>query len=384
MVYLDNQATTPLDPRVRLALLEALDQVGNPASAEHSFGWEADKRLARSRAHVASLIQADPDEIFFTSGATEANNIGVIGGALAAPMSRRRVLVSSIEHKSVLESAEWLKTAGYSVEVIPVTTCGLIDPASLRAAIDDSVAIVAIMAVNNEIGTIQPVAKLGSIVREHGALFHVDATQASCAMLINVREWGADTLSLSSHKMYGPGGVGALFVANDARWSPAPRTFGGGQEEGLRPGTVPTALCVGFAEAAQIIEAEGSLERAAIQARRDDLENRLRTIRGDLVVIAAQAERHPGCLNVRFPGVEASELLMRLQPKVAASTGSACTSGLIGPSHVLRAIGLTTTEAGECIRFSLGRFTRQEELGYVAEAIKVAIRAAETTSTLAA
>lgn len=372
MVYFDNQATTPIDPRVSSALSESLSKVGNPAS-EHGAGWDAANRLSRSRDQLAKFIGCDASEVFFTSGATEANNIAVLGGALSSPPDRRRLLVSAIEHKSVLEAAEAAKNHGYSVEQIAVSKDGIIEPAAVERMLDDSVALVAVMAVNNEIGTIQPIQELGRRVQTCGAQFHVDATQAPAAMPIDVREWLADTISLSSHKIYGPGGVGMLFVAGNAPWRPRALLFGGGQEDGLRPGTVPTALCEAFAEATRIIEAEGPMERIRIASLRDNLSGRLQKIYPALIVTSSNVERHPGCLHVRFPGIDAADLLLRLQPGLAASTGSACSSGIIGPSHVVLALGYSAQAADECLRFSLGRFSTEEDLSAAEELISAAI-----------
>ena len=362
MLYFDNFATTPLDPRVRSVMIEALDRVGNAASSEHSFGWDAAGRVELARGQIATLIGADPEEIVFTSGATEANNIAVLGGARAAPPERRRIIISAIEHKSVIEAAEAAEQFGFTVERVGVGPNGLVDPAQLNAMVDDRVAVVSIMAVNNEIGAIQAVEELGRVVRAAGAFFHVDATQAPAAMEIEARSWQADALSLSSHKIYGPGGVGALFIAHDTPWRPSRLMFGGGQEAALRPGTVPTALCAGFGEAARIMLEEGSSERRRVGRLRDRFAERLTMLWPATIITAAGAPRHPGCLHVRLPGIDASDLLMRLQPAFAASTGSACSSGILGPSYVVRAIGYSAAEADECLRLSFGRFTTDEEI----------------------
>lgn len=371
--YLDYQASTPLDPRVREVLFDALASPGNPSSEEHSFGWKAARCVEEARAAVAAALGASAEEIVFTSGATESNNIALLGAAKAAPAGRRRILVSAIEHKSVLAAAEATTPWGFVVELIPANAAGVIEPASLADRLDDDVAVVSVMAVNNEIGTIQPIAELGRMVRNAGAFFHVDGTQALAAVDVDVNAWLADAVSLSAHKIYGPGGVGALFVALDAPWRPAPLAFGGGQEGGLRPGTVPSALCAALGEACRLIRVEGAAERPRIAVLRAQLEVSLRGLLPSLKVTCASTPRHPGSLHLQLPGVSADDLLGRLQPQVAASTGSACTSGVIGPSHVLMAIGLTAEQAAECVRFSLGRFSTQVDVMAASAAIESAL-----------
>lgn len=364
-IYLDNHATTPLDPRVREVLFAAFDAVGNAGSADHAFGWAAARRLASARELIADLIGAIDDEIYFTSGATEANNIAIIGGALNAPIERRRLLIGAAEHKSVIEAAESMAAHGFTVEWLKPNKDGIVDPKALADRLASDVALVSIMAINNEIGTVAPVETYGAIVSAFGSVFHVDATQAATALEIDCRSWRADTISLSGHKIYGPGGIGALFVADDARWRPKSLTFGGGQEGALRPGTVPTSLCEGFGEAARLIAIEGNQERIRISLLRDRLQSGLLALHPDTIVTGENAPRHPGSLHVRLRNVNASELLLRLQPHIAASTASACSSGFIGPSHVLTAIGMTEEEANQCIRFSLGRFSSEDDI-YVA------------------
>jgi cysteine desulfurase len=372
-IYLDYQASAPLDPRVREAMFEAYADPGNPHAEEHAFGWAKARRVEQARVQVAALVGAEAEEVIFTSGATEANNIAVIGGALAAPNKRRRILVSAIEHKSVLEAARSCEDIGFTVEFIPVGADGRLDPTELGRRLAPDVALVSVMAVNNEIGTIQETAILGGFVRMAGAFFHVDATQAPLAVDIDLTRWHADALSLSAHKIYGPNGIGALVLSHGAPWQPRPLIYGGGQERGLRPGTLPAALCVGFGEASRLVAEAGEIERIAVVGLRDCLLHALQRSAPDLVVTCAATPRHPGSLHVRIPGVSASDLLMRLQPGVAASTGSACTSGIIGPSHVVMALGLDAEAAGECVRFSLGRFTTIEEIELAADAFGSAL-----------
>lgn len=369
-VYLDYQASTPLDPQVRDIMLNAYDSAGNASSEEHAFGWAAAELVEKARALVADCVGALAEEVIFTSGSTEANNIAILGAALAAPPKRRRILISAIEHKSVSEAAYAAEKRGFSVELIGVNKDGLVETETLAKLLRDDVAVVSIMAVNNEIGVIQDAPRLGALVRAAGAYFHVDATQALAATKVDIQNWNADSLSLSGHKIYGPGGIGALIVSMVAAWRPEPISFGGGQEAGLRPGTLPVALCAGLGEACRLIT-DGSIEeRRRIADLRDRFHQMLLAHCPELVVTSEKSARHPGCLHVRLPNVDASDLLLKLQPMVAASTGSACTSGVIGPSHVLSAIGMNDTEASECIRFSVGRFTDIEQINSAVTIIK--------------
>jgi cysteine desulfurase len=376
-VYLDNQGSTPVDPRVRATLLAALDKVGNPAAVEHAFGWETAEIVETARSHIASALGADPEEITFTAGATEANNIAVLGAALAAPPDRRRILISAIEHKSVSEAARACVPLGYTVELVPASGAGLIEPGALAAAMGADVAVVSVAAVNNEIGTIQPVHELAAIARAWGAFFHSDGAQALPACAVDLGALALDGFTVSGHKIYAPAGIGALYVARDAPWRPKPLLFGGGQERGLRPGSLSAPLCAALSEAITILAAEGAPERKAVAALRDRFTFLLRRAHPDMLITCTDTPRHPGSLHARFPGVKASDLLMRLQPVVAASTGSACTSGMLQPSHVALAIGMDAEAADECVRFSLGRFTTETEIEIAADAIDAAlIRAA--------
>ena len=362
-IYLDNQAATPIDPAVLAILREAMaTEFANPSSEDHRLGWGARNAVETARGAIAACIGADPEELLFTSGATEADNLGVLGAALGAPPNRRRILVGATEHKAVLESAAAAADHGFSLDIIPVDHDGLIDPAQFQAMLGPDVAVVSIMAVNNEIGTIQDVATLSRLASAAGAFVHCDATQAIAALDVDVTAWDIDAASFSSHKIYGPKGVGALYLSAVAPWRPKPLMFGGGQESGLRPGTIPAPLCIGFAAAMKIMAGNGAPERADVAALRDRLAAGLRIAAPDLVETACTAPRHPGNLHVRFPGINADDLLNRLQPELAASTGSACTSGSMAASHVLRAIGVTDAQAAEGIRLSAGRFTTEDEV----------------------
>jgi cysteine desulfurase len=373
-VYMDYQASTPADPRVVEAMAAYwADQCGNPHATDHSVGWAADKAVEAARAQIATLIRAEPEEIVFTSGATEANNLAVLGIARAAAPERRKIVVSAIEHKCVLGAANAAGSEGFEVVVVPVDRGGMVDPNDVARVVDNRTALVSVMAVNNEIGTIQPLRAIAALCHAHGVAFHSDAAQALSVLPLDVADIGVDLMSLSAHKAYGPKGIGALYVRHGITPRPRPIMHGGGQEGGLRPGTLPTPLCVGFGEACRILSAERDDETPRIVRLRDRLVTGLRALMPNAMVNGAGAVRHSGNLNMMFPGIEASLLLQRLQPNVAASTGSACTSGQPEPSHVLRAIGLTSREAEYCVRFSVGRFTREKDIDEVVSFLREAL-----------
>lgn len=367
--YFDYLGSTPLDPRVRDVMVATWDHPGNSSAQDHAFGWRAAAVVQAARHSVADALGADAEEITFTSGATEANNLIILGAARAAPQGRRRILVSPIEHKSVLSPAQMLAEQGFDLDYVALDDNGLVDLDALRAQLDASVAVVSIMAVNNETGVIQNVEALSGIVATSGAFFHVDATQAPAAIKVDLHAWGCDGASVSAHKVYGPGGIGAAYVSETAPWRPSPLVTGGGQEDGLRAGTVPQALCAGFAKACELLQSQGAADRAHAEQLRDEVLAVLRGRFPNLEVTATQAPRHPGCLHVRLPGVDAADLLLRLQPKVAAAIGSACTSGQIGASHVLRALGWDEAAAGEALRLSVGRFTTEADVAALDDAL---------------
>jgi len=365
-IYADYQATTPADPRVVEKMAPHWRvSFGNPHSSDHFVGWHAAKAVDLSKAVVAGLIGADPDEIIFTSGATEANNLALFGLARRAPAGRRRILVGATEHKCVLAAARALEAReGFTVEEIPVDREGFIDLDALAKMLDETTLAVSIMAVNNEIGTIQDIARVAEIIADSGAIFHCDSAQAACAMDTSELAVHADLISLSGHKIYGPQGIGALYIRRDLHGNVEPIIYGGGQQDDLRSGTVPVPLCVGMAAAAKILQTgEGVEERRRVAGQRDAFVERLLGS-GHLVAISGPTcgRRHPGNANLRFDGFVAQEILGALQPHLAASTGSACTSGIPEPSHVLRAIGLSPEQADASIRFSFGRFTSDAEI----------------------
>ncbi len=368
--YFDYLGSAPLDPRVRDVMVEAWDHPGNSSAQDHAFGWKAAATVTAARHAVADALGAQAEEITFTSGATEANNLLLLGAARAAPSGRRRVLVSPIEHKSVLSPAQGLAQEGFELTYVAINESGRVDLDALRAQLDERVAVVSIMAVNNEIGVIQDVAALSAIVGASGAFFHVDATQAPAAMPVDLHAWGCDAASFSAHKLYGPGGIGAAYLSAAAPWRPAPLVSGGGQEDGLRAGTVPQALCAGFGKACELLQNQGAEDRVHAERLRAKMLAVLRRHFPGAEETAATSPRHPGCLHVRLPGVDAADLLLRLQPKVAAAIGSACTSGQIGAFHVLRALGWDEAAAGEALRFSVGRFTTEADVALLDDALE--------------
>ena len=374
-IYMDYQASTPADPRVVEAMQPYWSiMYGNPHSADHAFGWNADAAVEVAREQVAALIGADADEIVFTSGATEANNLAVLGIARGSPPERRRIVVSAIEHKCVLAAARAAAEEGFEVITVPVGADGIVDPRAVAAVVDERVALVSVMAVNNEIGTVQPLHEIAELCAAAGVVFHTDAAQALSVLPIDAGRLGADLISLSGHKAYGPKGIGALYVRRGAPVRPRPIIHGGGQEGGLRSGTLPTPLCVGFGAACHILTDERDSEVRRVRMLRDRFLVRLREVAPGLRVNGDLASRHPGNLNARFPTLDAELLLQRLQPGLAASTGSACTSGQPEPSHVLRAIGLSQEQAESSVRFSIGRFTTDTDI----EAAAIILNAAVT------
>ncbi|MEA3013339.1 MAG: cysteine desulfurase [Sphingomonadales bacterium] len=366
-VYMDYQASTPVDPKVFSEMAHFFGAgFGNPHSAQHASGWKAAAAVEKAARQIGRLIGADPDEIFFTSGATEANNMALLGLARRqAGGKRRRILLSAIEHKSVLALGRILgQQYQYEVEVLPVDGEGRLDLNCLADAISDDVLAVSVMAVNNEIGTIQDIASVSRAARSCGAYFHCDAAQAPLSMDIANLQGAADFISLSGHKMYGPMGIGALYIRRELQDAVEPLIYGGGQQQGLRSGTLPLPLCVGMGEAAELlVKPEAEIEREAIRRRRDNFVQRLMGLGWPVEVNGPPGpDRHPGNANVRFTGFDALDILAAVQPRLAASTGSACTSGIPEPSHVLRAIGLSAGESEASIRFSIGRFTTDDDI----------------------
>ena len=365
-IYADYQATTPVDPRVMAKMAPYWEKsFGNPHSSDHVIGWQAEKAVRDAASSIAALIGADPDEIIFTSGATEANNLALLGLARRAPAGLRRILVSAIEHKCVLAAARALSAReGFTVETVPVDGEGLIDLDALERCLDQSVLVLSVMAVNNEVGTIQDIPRIAERLAPHDILLHCDAAQAPCAINMSNLAAHADLVSLSGHKMYGPPGIGTLYIRRDLQERIEPLIYGGGQQEGLRSGTVPMPLCVGMGAAAEFLVGREALEeRTRVTRQRDSFIGHLQHRHAPVTVNgSAGNRRHPGNANVRFDGFNAQDILGGLQPRLAASTGAACASGIPEPSHVLRALGLTATESDASIRFSFGRFTTDDDI----------------------
>ncbi|GIL81259.1 hypothetical protein Vretimale_1181 [Volvox reticuliferus] len=363
-LYLDMQATTPMDPRVMDAMLPYMtEQFGNPHSRTHLYGWESEEAVEDARSKIARLIGADPKEIIFTSGATESNNTAIKGVATFLKDKKKHIITTQTEHKCVLDSCRWLQQRGWDVTYLPVQPDGLLDLSVLEAGIRPDTALVSVMAVNNEIGVVQPLKEIGAICRSKGVYFHTDGAQAVGKIPLDVNAAKIDLMSISGHKIYGPKGVGALYVRRRPRVRLEPLMSGGGQERGLRSGTVPTPLVVGLGAACEVAQRE--LEGDLRHVRR--LEERLRTgITSQLqgVVLngpADRANRYPGNLNLSFAYVEGESLIMGLK-EIAVSSGSACTSASLEPSYVLRALGVEEELAHTSIRYGMGRFTTDEEV----------------------
>jgi cysteine desulfurase len=373
-IYLDNQATTPTDPRVAAQMAEFLrpDRVGNPHS-EHFAGRHVANAVEAARKDVADLIGGEPEEIIFTSGATEANNIAIQGIAKALRGKRQHFVTSAAEHKCVLETFEFLRREGCEIDVVPVDRNGLVDLEVLRAKVSDRTALVSIMSANNEIGTIQPVAEIGNICRRHGAIFHTDAAQAAGKISFDVRAIGADLVSLSGHKIYAPIGTGALFVSDESPVRPLPLFYGGGQERGLRSGTLAAHLAIAMGTAATLALSEMETDAARCSALRELFLRKVHDRVPNVRVNAEKAPRLSGNLSLTLPGIDADRLVGALQPDVAISTNAACASGVLQPSHVLLAIGLSLEEAASTIRVGFGRFNSTDDARRAAELLTMRI-----------
>jgi cysteine desulfurase len=370
-VYLDSHATTPVDRRVLDAMLPYFTEAfGNPASSSHAFGWKAQEAVERARREVAGLVGASAREIVFTSGATESNNFALRGACDVAPAGRRHLVTSAIEHKSVLEAARCLEKQGWRLTVLPVQADGRLDLDLVRGAVTPETAIVSVMAANNEIGVLQPLADIGALAHAAGALFHVDAAQAVGKIPIDVEAMQIDLLSLTGHKMYGPKGCGALFVRK--RTELAPLIAGGGQERGLRSGTLNVPGIVGLGQACRICREEMAEEAARLGSMRDRLLDGLRTALDGIHVNGSLEHRLPHNLHVTFAGVDGDALIIGISD-IAVSSGSACSSASASPSHVLQAIGASDAPSAS-IRFGLGRLTTDEDIDYTIERFTAVVR----------
>src|SRR5262245_10307142 len=366
-IYLDYQATTPTDPRVVEAMLPYFTtHFGNPHSRNHSYGWEAEKAVERARAQVASIIGADEKEIIFTSGATESNNLALKGVAHFYKGKKNHVITVVTEHKCVLDSCRHLELEGFEVTYLPVKQNGLIDLEQLKAAIRPDTCIVSVMAVNNEIGVIQPLAEIGKICRERKVYFHTDAAQAVGKIPLDVEAMNIDLMSISGHKIYGPKGIGALYVRRKPRVRLVPLIVGGGQERGFRSGTLPTPLCVGLGEAAEIAMKEMDGEGKRLKKLQARLLKGLQDKLPEIYVNGDLEQRIPGNLNISFAYVEGESLMMGIKG-LSVSSGSACTSASLEPSYVLRALGVDEELAHTSLRIGLGRFTTEQEVDTAVE-----------------
>lgn len=363
-VYLDYSATTPVDPRVAEKMIPYLcEKFGNPASRSHAYGWEAEKAVEEARAEVARYINADPREIVWTSGATEADNLAIKGGAHFYKDKGKHLITVKTEHKAVLDSMRHLETEGFEVTYMDVEENGLLDLAKLEAAIRPDTTLVSVMAVNNEIGVIQDIAAIGEMCRRHGVLYHCDATQAVGKMDLDTEKLKIDLMSLSGHKVYGPKGIGALYVRRKPRVRIEPQIHGGGHERGMRSGTLPTHQIVGMGEAYRLARLEQAEEIKRIAALRDRLKDGIEKNIPEIVINGDMEHRVCSNLNVSFNFIEGESLMMAVKD-LAVSSGSACTSASLEPSYVLKSLGRSDELAHSSIRFTLGRFTTEEEIDF--------------------
>ncbi len=368
-IYMDNHATTPTDPRVVEAMLPYFTELfGNAASRSHSFGWSAEKAVELAREQVAALIGASGKEIVWTSGATESDNLAIKGAAEFNRDRGNHIITAQTEHKAVLDTCKRLEKDGFEVTYLPVGKDGRVDPETVRAAMTDKTTVVSIMHANNEIGVVNPIEEIGAAVKARGATFHVDAVQSVGKIPFDVNAAKADLVSVSAHKMYGPKGVGALYVRRKPRVRITAQIDGGGHERGMRSGTLNVPGIVGFGKAAELCAAEMESEAKRLFALRERLRNGIQSQVTDTYVNGSMEHRLPGSLNISFAYVEGEAMLMGLKD-VAVSSGSACTSASLEPSYVLRAVGVEEEMAHTSIRFGLGRFNTEEEVDYVVKLV---------------
>ncbi|MGB1173293.1 MAG: IscS subfamily cysteine desulfurase [Marinobacterium sp.] len=382
-IYLDYSATTPVDPRVAEKMMACLTpdgNFGNPASRSHLFGWKAEEAAETARRQVAELIGADPREIVWTSGATESDNLAIKGVAHFYHKKGKHIITSKIEHKAVLDTCRQLEREGYEVTYLTPGSDGLITPQMVAEALRDDTILVSLMHINNEIGTITDIAAIGELTRKHGVLFHVDAAQSAGKLPIDMAEMKVDLMSLCGHKMYGPKGVGALYVRRKPRVRIEAQIHGGGHERGMRSGTLATHQLVGMGEACAVAQASMEQEHKRLTELRDRFWSQISDME-EVHINGSLEQRYPGNLNVSFAFVEGESLLMSLKD-LAVSSGSACTSASLEPSYVLRALGLNDEMAHSSIRFSFGRFTTDEEVDYAAAQARVAVEKLRELSPL--
>jgi cysteine desulfurase len=367
-IYLDYQSTTPVDPRVMDEMIPYFtEKFGNPHSRSHSFGWEAEEAIEKARESVAALIGANAKEVIFTSGATESNNMAIKGVAHFYKNKKNHIITLSTEHKCVLDACRHLEREGFEVTYLPVKSNGLIDLAELEAAITDQTSLISVMAVHNEIGVIQPLEEIGKICRKHNVFFHTDIAQAFGKIEIDVEKCNIDLASISGHKIYAPKGVGALYVRRRPRVRLEPLINGGGQERGMRSGTLPTPLVVGLGKAAEIAMMDMKKDYQHIKRLSDLFLSQIMGIVPDVYLNGDKDQRWPGNINISFAYIEGESMIMAIK-ELAVSSGSACTSSSLEPSYVLRSLGLDDEMAHTSIRFGIGRFTTEDEINY---AVKV-------------
>ncbi len=371
-IYLDYSATTPVDPRVAQKMIPFLtEQFGNAASRSHAFGWEAEKAVEEARGHVAALLNADSKEIIWTSGATEGNNLAIKGAANFYKGKGKHIVTMKTEHKAVLDTVRELERQGFEATYLDPEQNGLLDLEKFKAALRPDTVLASVMMVNNEIGVVQPIAEIGEILRARGIIFHCDAVQAAGKIPIDLQKLKVDLLTVTAHKVYGPKGIGALYVRRKPRVRIEPQIHGGGHERGLRSGTLPTHQIVGMGEAFRIAKLEMAAESERIRGLRDRLLAGFKDM--EEVYVNGDLERRiPGNLNVSFNFVEGESLIMGIK-EVAVSSGSACTSASLEPSYVLRALGRSDELAHSSIRFTIGRFTTEEEIDYAVKLLRAKI-----------
>jgi cysteine desulfurase len=382
-IYFDYASTTPVDPRVAEKMSECLStegKFGNPASRSHKYGWEAEEAIEVARRQVADLIGSDPREIVWTSGATESDNLAIKGVAYFYKSRGKHIVTSKIEHKAVLDTCRHLEKEGFEVTYLEPDQDGLISPEDVRSALREDTTIVSIMHANNEIGVVNDIASIGEICRERGVFYHVDAAQSAGKIEIDVEAMKIDLMSLSAHKMYGPKGVGVLYVRRKPRVRLEAQMHGGGHERGMRSGTLPTHQLVGMGEACSIAKAEMEEEQARLLKLRKRLWNGLKDLE-EVYVSGDMEQRLPGLINMSFNYVEGESLIMSL-PDLAISSGSACTSASLEPSYVLRALGLNDELAHSSLRFSVGRFTDESDVDQAIESVKKAVEKLRNLSPL--
>jgi len=371
-IYLDYSATTPVDPRVAQKMIPFLtEQFGNPASRSHAYGWEAEKAVEEAREHVAALLNADSREIVWTSGATEGNNLAIKGAANFYKGKGKHIITMKTEHKAVLDTVRELERQGFEATYLDPEQDGLLDLEKFKAAIRPDTVLVSVMMVNNEIGVIQPIAEIGEICRAKGIIFHCDAVQAAGKIEIDLAKLKVDLLTVTAHKVYGPKGIGALYVRRKPRVRIEAQIHGGGHERGLRSGTLPTHQIVGMGEAFRIAKLEMGTESERIRSLRDRLLAGFKDME-EVYVNGNLKHRIPGNLNISFNFVEGESLIMAIKD-VAVSSGSACTSASLEPSYVLRALGRSDELAHSSIRFTIGRFTTEEEIDYAVKLLRAKI-----------